>query len=236
VFVQNGIACTTASIIAASLGITDLDAITDADVRRICNAHLLLCMYNAWQPGVFALSGWDLVGALPLDRGKVKGLIGTGDTRWIERGAYDLLGSAPDAKRSSSGMPLATSLYGYLPDQLANPNSFASRLAAILKVRKRNSIATGTLVDVPEVSSKSMLVLVNRLETGVVQITALNFGAEKVTGRVQSEQIPAGRVVDLSTRRKVDDVDNLGGFTVELPAFGGLAMVVKVPPSPPREV
>ena len=232
VFVQNGIACTTASIIAASLGITDLDSITDADVRRISNAHLLLCMYNAWQPGVFALSGWDLVGALPLDRGKVKGLIGTGDTRWIERGAYDLLGSAPDAKRSSSGMPLATSLYGYLPEQLANPNSFASRLAAILKVRKRNSIATGTLVDIPDVSSKSMLVLVNRLETGVVQITALNFGPEKVTGRVQSEHIPAGRVVDLSTRRKVDDVDNLGGFTVELPAFGGLAMVVKVPPVP----
>jgi len=36
-------------------------------------------------------------------------------------------------------------------------------------------------------------------------------------------------VIDLSTRRKVDDVDNLGGFTVELPAFGGLAMVVKEP-------
>ena len=36
-----------------------------------------------------------------------------------------------------------------------------------------------------------------------MQITALNFGAEKITGRVQSEHIPAGRVVDLSTRRKV---------------------------------
>ena len=230
VFVQNGIACTTASIIAASLGITDLATITDSDVRRITNAHLLLCMYNAWQPGVFALSGWDLVGALPLERGKVKGLIGTGDTRWIERGAYDLLGSAPEAKKSSSGMPMATALYGHLPDQLANPSSFASRLAAILKVRKRHGIATGTLLDVPEVSDKSMLVLVNRLEKGVIQITALNFGPEKVTGRVQSEHIPAGRVIDLSTRRKVDDVDNLGGFSVDLPAFGGLAMIVKEPP------
>jgi maltose alpha-D-glucosyltransferase/alpha-amylase len=232
VFVQNGIACTTASIIAASLGITDLAAITDPDVRRITSAHLLLCMYNAWQPGVFALSGWDLVGALPLDRSKVKGLIGSGDTRWIERGAYDLLGTAPDAKRSSSGMPLATALYGPLPDQLANANSFASRLAGILKVRKRHGIATGTLLDVPDVSNKSMLVLVNRLESGVVQITALNFGQEKISGRVQSEFIPMGRVIDLSTRRKVGDVDDLGGFTVELPAFGGLAMIVKEPPPP----
>lgn len=229
-FVQNGIACTTASVIAASLGITDLSAISDAEVRRITNAHLLLCMYNAWQPGVFAMSGWDLVGALPLERSQVRGLIGSGDTRWIERGAYDLLGSAPDAKRSASGMPVATALYGSLPDQLSNQNSFASRLAEILKVRKRHGIAVGTLLDVPDVPWKSMLVLVNRLESGTVQITALNFGPDKITGRVQSEHIPAGRVFDLSTRRKVENVDDLGGFTVTLPAFGGLAMIVREPP------
>lgn len=226
-FVQNGIACTTASVITASLGITDLEAITDADVRRIVNAHLLLCMYNAWQPGVFALSGWDLVGALPLDRSKVRPLIGTGDTRWIERGAYDLMGTAPDAKKSASGMPVATALYGPLPEQLENPTSFASRLAEVLKLRKRSGIATGTLIDVPDVPWKSMLVMISRLESGLVQITALNFGPERITGRVQSEHIPPGRVTDLATRRKVDDVDALGGFTVELPAFGGLAMVVR---------
>ncbi len=235
VFVQNGIACTTASIIAASLGITDLDSITDADVRRISNAHLLLCMYNAWQPGVFALSGWDLVGALPLDRSEVKALVATGDTRWIERGSYDLLGAAPDASKSSSGMPRAVALYGSLPDQLASPTSFASRLAAILKIRKRHGIATGTLLDVPEVAVKSMLVLVNRLAVGAGQVTVLNFGPNKITGRVQSDQIPAGRVFDLTTRRKVDDVDDLGGFTVDLPAFGGLAMVVKEPPVPQED-
>lgn len=226
-FVQNGIACTTASAVAASLGITDLEEISDGDARRIAKAHLLLCMYNAWQPGVFALSGWDLVGALPLERGKVKGLISTGDTRWIERGAYDLMGGAPDAKKSSSGMPLAKALYGSLPDQLASPTSFASRLAEVLKVRKRSGIATATLLDVPDVPFRSMLVMVNRLESGVVQVTALNFGPDKLSGRVQSEHIPQGRVTDLSTRRKVDDVDDLGGFTVELPPYGGLAMVVR---------
>jgi maltose alpha-D-glucosyltransferase/alpha-amylase len=176
---------------------------------------------------VFALSGWDLVGALPLDRSRVADLIGTGDTRWIERGAYDLMGAAPDAKRSASGMPVARALYGPLPEQLENANSFASRLGEILKLRKRSGIATATLVDVPDVPWPSMLVLVNQLESGQVQITALNFGPDKITGRVQSEYIPAGRVTDLATRRKVDDVDALGGFTVELPGFGGLAMVVR---------
>ncbi|MDY7066731.1 hypothetical protein PsexTeo8_31950 [Pseudomonas extremaustralis] len=55
-FVTNGVSCTTASIITAALGIRDLDAITSADIQQIRQIHLLLVMYNAMQPGVFALS------------------------------------------------------------------------------------------------------------------------------------------------------------------------------------
>jgi len=232
-FVQNGIACTTASVIAASLGISDLAALTDADVRRIRDAHLLLCMYNAWQPGVFALSGWDLVGALPLDRAAVKDLVADGDTRWIERGGYDLMDADPTATRSAAGMPMARALYGSLSAQLEKESSFVSRLAGILRVRRRNGIATGMLVDVPDVPHPGMLVLVNQLESAVTQVTALNFTGAKITGRVQSPALPAGRVFDLVTRRKVATIDNLGGFTVELPAYGGLAMVVREPKDAP---
>ena len=227
VFTQNGIASTTASVVAASLGYTELDQIGAPEIERIKTAHLLLCMYNAWQPGVFALSGWDLVGALPLQRSQVQSLIDAGDTRWIERGAYDLMGSSPDAEASSSGMPLARALYGSLPDQLAHTNSFAARLSKILKVRKRHGLFSGTLLDVPEVPTKEMLVLVNRLAVGAGQVTVLNFGPNKITGRVQSEQIPVGRVFDLTTRRKVDTVDDLGGFTVTLPPFGGIATLIR---------
>jgi len=227
VFTQNGIASTTASVITASLGITDLDSITPAQLEQVKAAHLLFCMYNAWQPGVFALSGWDLVGALPLERDQVSGLISTGDTRWIERGAYDLMGLAEGSSASSSGMPMARALYGPLPEQLHDPKSFASRLAPILSIRKQHGLSTGSLLDVPEVPTKEMLVMVNRLYIGAGQVTVLNFGPERITGRVQSEHIPAGRVFDLSTRRKVDTVDNLGGFTVTLPPFGGLATIIR---------
>ncbi len=153
-------------------------------------------------------------------------LISGGDTRWIERGAYDLLGHEPSPTHSSSGMPLATALYGSLPEQLTDPTSFVSRLAAVLAVRKRNGIASGALLDVPDVPAPGLLVLVNRLETGSVQITALNFAAEGITGRVESPQIPAGAVVDLSSGRTLDTADDRGGFTVTLPPFGGLAMIV----------
>ncbi len=88
----NGVSCTTATVIAAALGIRDVSRLTDAERRDIQRAHLLLAMYNAMQPGVFALSGWDLVGALTLPAESVKTLLADGDTRWINRGAYDLLG------------------------------------------------------------------------------------------------------------------------------------------------
>ncbi|MCR2365427.1 hypothetical protein NSR35_26165, partial [Salmonella enterica] len=73
-FVTNGVSCTTVSIITAALGIRDLGSIDAEQLALIQKVHLLLAMYNAMQPGVFALSGWDLVGALPLEPEQVEGL------------------------------------------------------------------------------------------------------------------------------------------------------------------
>src|SRR3546814_18410334 len=50
VFTQNGIACTTSSLIAATRGITRLDEITEAEVPATCAAHVLLCASNACPP------------------------------------------------------------------------------------------------------------------------------------------------------------------------------------------
>ena len=228
VFTQNGIACTTASVITATLGFTDLTALTADDIERITSAHLLLAMYNALQPGVFALSGWDLCGTLPLDAADVRSLIAGGDTRWIERGAHDLMGWNPEATVSSSGMPKALSLYGTLPDQLADPRSFASRLAKVLAVRERHGIATGQLLDVPDVPAPSVLVMINRLAVGAVQITLLNFSEQPVSGPVVSAHLPAGgRLVDLSDDNEIGIIAANGSFNLELPGFGGLALIVK---------
>ncbi len=229
-FTTNGIACTTASVITATLGMTDLSVLTEDDIERVRRAHLLLAMFNALQPGVFALSGWDLCGTLPLDRKQVKSLISSGDTRWIERGAHDLMGWNPDGAQSSSGMPRAISLYGTLPDQLADPDSFASRLSEILKVREAHGIATGFLLDVPDVPQKSLLVLVNRLSIGALQITVLNFAEHEVSGPVISGYLPpGGQVLDLATGELVANIDGLGSFHVQIPGFGGLALLVQEP-------
>jgi trehalose synthase len=139
VFTTNGIASTTASIIVASLGIRSYDELTFESVEQVRKAHLLLTMFNALQPGVFALSGWDLCGMLTLDRNVIAPLLATGDTRWIHRAAYDLMGYDPDAAKSLSGMPRGVSLYGDLPKQLAEPSSFASRLRRILEGATRTA-------------------------------------------------------------------------------------------------
>ncbi len=225
-FVQNGIACTTASVVAASMGIRDLSTLTLEDVDRIKAAHLLLAAYNAWQPGVFALSGWDLMGALPLDPSEVKSLVASGDTRWIERGGYDLLGHAAESTGSAAGLPRARCLYGALPDQLEAPTSFARRLSELLTVRSVHALASGSLVAVPEVSAKPLLVMVNRLESGRTQVTVCNFSGEEHLARVQSDHIPDGRVVDLLTGDQIDVVDALGGFTIPMEPYGARAVII----------
>src|SRR5262249_31267668 len=152
----DGVASTTATVAAAALGIRDISKLSRADVEKIKRLHLLLAFYNAFQPGVFALSGWDLVGALTLPAAVVKDRLADGDTRWINRGAYDLIGSNPKAKRSSAGLPVAIALYGPLPRQLEQPDSFASQLARMLKVRADLRLYAGELVDVPEVQAKGL--------------------------------------------------------------------------------
>jgi len=238
VFTTNGIACTSASLIAATQGHATLDSITDADIPAIRDAHLLLAAFNAWQPGVFALSGWDLLGALTLPRQEVADLIAEGDTRWVERGAHDLLGVAPDEQRSASGMPRARALYGTLPEQLKRRNSFASRLRQLLRIRNRWGIATARQVDVPDVAHPGMLVMVHELETldeqglPVVQLTVLNMTGSPVDGTVRSEALPHRAVVtDAADGGEVGTVDDLASFPLSVPAYGARFLVLKRTPA-----
>jgi trehalose synthase len=226
-FTQNGIACTTATVIAATLGIPDLSQITAAQRERITQIHLLLAGFNALQPGVFALSGWDLAGMLTVDAAHVADLIADGDTRWINRGSHDLRGVAEPAREGR--MPPAPSLYGTLPEQLADPSSFASRLRAIIDVRRRYEIATAVQVDVPNVSHRSELVMVHKLDDGSHQITALNFGREAINGTVRSKHLPPGATVtDMFTGTTVGTVDDLNSFGLELEAFQGTSLHVNI--------
>ena len=234
VFTTNGIASTTATIIAAALGYTDLTDLSQAQIERIKQAHLLLAMFNAWQPGVFALSGWDLCGMLTLERSKVSGLLALGDTRWIHRAAYDLMDYRPAATESPSKMPRGASLYGSLPQQLQDPNSFASRLRDILAARTRYGIATAVQLEVPGVSNQAMLVMIHRLDTMQIQTTVLNFSSQSIAGRVKSQHLaPGSAVTDMVTDQVIAEVDHEHTFAVGLEPHQGLSLVTD--PAPPQD-
>jgi trehalose synthase len=224
-FTTNGIACTSATVIAATLGLRDLDGLTEEDIENIRSVHLLLVMFNALQPGVFALSGWDLGGLLTLDPSRVPELIADGDTRWINRGAHDLMDVNPDASYSSAGIPRARSLYGSLPAQLKDTGSFARRLQRIIEIRNECRLAAAQQVEVPHVGHPSMLVMVHELADGDIQVTVLNFGPGAVGASVHSDYLPhGGHVVDMDSKDEVAVVDELLNFPVTLGPFQGLAL------------
>jgi trehalose synthase len=227
IFTTNGIACTMATIAAAALGYRDCTELSDDQIEQITRAHLLMAMFNAWQPGVFALSGWDLTGALTLPAAAVASLIGNGDTRWLHRAGYQLTGSQTDEVRSSSGVPRGTSLYGTIPEQLARPRSFASRLAQIIDVRRRTGLATAVQLDVPTPSASSVLIMIHRLPNGQIQATVLNFADRPTDSRLQSRQLPAGGVlIDATNGRHIATLDDDQGFDLRLDPYGGLNLLV----------
>src|SRR5262249_60210837 len=132
---KDGVATTFAGFIAPALGVRDPYNATSEEVRLIRRGHLLLAAANALQPGVFRLASWDLVGALPVPEAAVKRWTAGGDYRWVNRGGVDLLGASPGKKESAFGLARAKALYGSLPEQLRDPESFLSQLKRLLAAR-----------------------------------------------------------------------------------------------------
>ena len=227
-FVTNGVACTTVSVIAAALKIRDLRDLTEDQKRQIQRLHLLLAMYNAFQPGVFALSGWDLVGALPLPHETVAGLMADGDTRWIERGAYDLVNVNPDASASQAGLPRAPILYGPIDEQLKRPDSFASQLQKLLAVRQTSGLYAGRQVLVPEVTSPGLLAMVHELPDGKgTQVTALNFGATPIDETITLPGVQPGPVVDMIREAIDGDLTIAGELQIMLDGYEGKSLHIR---------
>jgi trehalose synthase len=225
----NGVACTTVTVAAAALGIRDLSRLTEAERRDIERAHLLLAMYNAMQPGVFALSGWDLVGALTLPAESVKTLLADGDTRWINRGSYDLLGKNPGAAMSSTNLLRAPALYGALPEQLKDSGSFASQLKNMLRVRAEYRINESEQVDVPAVKARGLIVMVHRLPAGRgTQVTAINFSRAPVRETVAIKTAPPnGAVRDLLEEKALGKLGPGGRLPLALGAHEGRVLLIK---------
>jgi trehalose synthase len=161
-----------------------------------------------------------------------------GDTRWIQRGAYDLIGVNDEATHSGEGLPKAVNLYGSLTEQLADPDSFANKLKRILSVRQAYGIASSHQIAVPDVVSPGLLVMVHELPAGRgTQITALNFGATSIQETITLTHVTPGPVVDMINETVEGDLTDNGELTINLEGYEGLCLrIVGALPNTPFDV
>ena len=230
-FSNLGFCATLAGYAAAGLGIPDPYSMTPSQKSEVQQLHLLAAAFNAMQPGVFALSGWDLVGALPVGPEVLGSWLDDRDYRWMNRGAFDLLGLNPGAKASRNGLPKAVAIYGSLPEQLRDPNSFASQLKRLLRARKETGIALSKLISVPEVDSRGVvLMLLQRPEDLGWIITALNFGREPAGDVVRLPQLAgkSARLIFSTHREKAKNIQipDDGDLLLDLGPMQGEVFVV----------
>ncbi|MBD3379776.1 MAG: maltose alpha-D-glucosyltransferase [Candidatus Omnitrophica bacterium] len=222
----NGLCTTYTGLCSAAFGVKDPYNMTGEEKEKVKNGHLLMALFNAMQPGVFAISGWDLVGALPLKPGRIPSLVADGDYRWINRGAYDIMGFSPDAETSSEGIPRAVSLYGPLPEQLKDPDSFASRIKRMLDIRSEYGIALSRRIELPEVKAKGVVVMVHELpgDKGI-QATAINFGREPVKELIDINSAKGMAAKDLLTGEEEGKVFSSGKYDLDLGALEGKVLL-----------
>jgi hypothetical protein len=159
----------------------------------------------------------------------VKALLADGDTRWINRGAYDLLGKNPGTTKSSADLPRTRALYGPLRAQLKSPGSFAGALQKMLRVRADYRINESEQVDVPAVTGKGLVVMVHRLPAGKgTQVTALNFGRTQVRETVAIKAAPpGGAVMDLLEGKTLGTLAAGGRLELALGPHQGQVLLVK---------
>jgi maltose alpha-D-glucosyltransferase/alpha-amylase len=230
-FSNVGFCATLASYIAEALDVPDPVNMTGSEKTAVQRLHLLAATFNAMQPGVFAISGWDLMGNLTVPESDLGSWMDDGDGRWINRGAFDLMGLSPESTASSIGLPKARTIYGSLPDQLTDPASFVSDIQRLLRAREDHGIALSRLNEAPDTATNGTVVMVlshEREERRTVVV--LNFGRAAVSGTFSSRQLADRAIQSIysTTGRSSPTaaVGHAGDFRFDLEPMAGEVFVV----------
>ena len=211
---------------------SDLDTIEDVD--RIRRAHLLLAMFNALQPGVFALSGWDLCGMLTLPTGRDRpnccvavtrvGYTGPPTTSWAStRRLPHRAPGCPGAEVCTAPSPInwPTIRASYAS---CRPSSRA------LPLRNRHQSPDRHPRGVPARDARACSQAGRRgaLPTHRAELRERGRSGHGAIGGAA----PRGSVSDMFTGEPFATVDDLHSFAVEMPAHHGLALLVELEPDP----
>ena len=223
-------------MIAASQGHTTLDAIQDEHVEQIRRAHLLLAMFNAWQPGVFALSGWDLA-----RRAARAGRPGGRADRHRRHPLDRPRRARPDGRRPRGhalgrrGCRADARCTGRCPSSWPPRARSCAASARCCRPGRPTTSRSRPRSTCPPSRTPGCSCMVHRLDGGdatledaTVQVTVLNFTGEPIEGSVRSEAFtPRLAVTDATTGAEIGWVD-------DLQIVRGLARPVRRPVPHPR--
>ena len=128
---------------APALGVQDPYNATPEQVALIQRGHLLVAHANAMIPGVFALSAWDLVGALPVPLDSIPNESDRGRRLALDQSRWCGPARTPTPRRRSRQVRAAEgegALRRRCPSSSQTPNSFASQIKQMLAARKQYRI------------------------------------------------------------------------------------------------
>jgi glycosidase len=157
------------------------------------------------------------VGALLVQPESLGSLLDDRDYRWMNRGAFDLMAADPSATASPGGLPRAQAIYGDLPEQLRDRDSFASVLKRMLRARRDEGIALSKLVSVPEVDSDGLVVVLLERPTGWI-VSAVNFSREPVADVICLPELSD------KTARRIFSTDSEEPQSVQIEHGGDLSL------------
>ncbi|HTK75632.1 MAG TPA: hypothetical protein VL371_10275, partial [Gemmataceae bacterium] len=135
-------------------------------------------------------------------------------------------GANERATTSAIGLPRAKTLYGPVPEQLRDFDSFASRLKSMLAARRQYRVAEGELLAVPEPKSPGVCALILKLPDHPLAVTVLNFGREDADDVIELPPSPTpGPWTDIFTGRPGNATNEAGRLRVHIPALSGTTFV-----------
>jgi hypothetical protein len=95
-----------------------------------------------------------------------------------------------------------------------------AQLSKMLHVRRDYQIYKATQLDIPDVTTPGLLVMLHELpDTLGKQVTAINFSAEPVDEVVKLQDVGSGRYLDMFTSQIDGDLIDVGTMRVRLDSY-----------------
>ncbi|SHN54789.1 hypothetical protein [Desulfovibrio litoralis] len=192
----------------------------------------LMNFFKAMQPGIFMVSGQDLVGALPLHWQAMVDHVEEWDEGYATRGAYGLLRTSGSLFVTKNGIARTKTLFSSIDEQVYTQGSMVNRLGGFLKVRSNLGLARAETLGRIETKGEGSVAVLHKLpDNGGYFITIANFSRTGTNETLNlspfKEQI--GSIIKAENIEDNTKNPSVNGsqLNVSLGAWQGMAILLK---------